>query len=649
MNSSKTINYCRSLTKYSRSETSIVKIGEEEIGGNNPISIQSMTNTNTMDTKATVEQSIRIFEEGADYVRITAQTVKEAENLAQIKSGLLKRGYSKPLIADIHFNPKAAISAAKIIDKVRINPGNYIDKKNFKKINFTELEYKLEIEKIRQNLLPLLKVCKKHNTAIRIGTNHGSLSDRILSKYGDTPQGMIESTMEFLRICHNENFHNVVISMKASNTLIMVQANRLLVSEMKKEGMNYPIHLGVTEAGEGEDGRIKSAVGIGTLLNDGIGDTIRVSLTEEPEKEIPVAKKLLKYFNERENHQQIEQISKISFHPFKYQKRESYKTENIGSKNLPVVIADFSSGKINLSNLAEIGFFYDKENDKWNKNDFAVEYIFIGENEIDFNIPKDLGIIVNNKLWQSSKHKNENCFPIFDLQEFINSKKKSDKLNFINIKYSEFSQELFQSFKNDKTIVFLLHTNNLNGIAEQRAFFVKLQNHNIKIPVIINRAYSENSLESLQVKSSCDLGALFIDGFGDGIFIQNSNIDNTEISLEKINFISFAILQACRIRTSKTEYISCPSCGRTLFDLQATTAKIREKTHHLKGLKIGVMGCIVNGPGEMADADYGYVGTRKGEISLYKAQNVVKKNIPEKNAVEELISLIKENGDWKEK
>tara|TARA_B100000683_G_scaffold225367_1_gene223924 strand:- start:52 stop:1965 length:1914 start_codon:yes stop_codon:yes gene_type:complete len=636
------MKYCNSLTKYSRFKTREVKVGNLVFGGDNPIHIQSMTTTDTMDTKATVAESIRMIEAGCKLVRITAPSKKEAENLQVIKDQLRARGYFTPIVADIHYTPNAAEIAARIVEKVRINPGNYADKKKFEQIEYTEESYLGELERIREKFTPLVRICKEHGTAMRIGTNHGSLSDRILSRYGDTPKGMVESAMEFLRICRDENFHNIILSMKASNTRVMVQAYRLLVAEMIIEGMDYPLHLGVTEAGEGEDGRIKSAVGIGTLLADGIGDTIRVSLTEAPEFEMPVAQQLLSHFEEVEDHEFIEEIEKNPLHSFDYKKRESNTVLNIGSKNVPIVMADFClKKKITPASFFALGYNYSVPLDKWHISDMAADYVFVGDNDIDFEIPGTLGIIYNYNNWKAHKK----GYPFLNVKQYLLEEERSDKMNIIHVCLSNLSRDFLDKLKDDKTAVLLIDTFNKNGIAEQRKLFVNLINNGVKTPVIIGRAYGNLSEEQLQLSTSADFGALLLDGLGDGMFIAAENCGSDQM----INSLAFGILQASRTRISKTEYISCPSCGRTLFDLQETTAKIRKETDHLKGVKIGIMGCIVNGPGEMADADYGYVGTGKGKITLYKEQTVVEKNIPEDKAVIALINLIKQHGDWVEK
>ena len=636
------MKYCNSLTSYSRFKTREVMIGGVGFGGNNPIRVQSMTTTDTMDTIATVEESIRMIKAGCELVRITAPSKRDAENLKNIKEELLKRGYNTPIVADIHFTPNAAEIAAKIVEKVRVNPGNYADKKKFEEIEYTDKTYQDELNRIRDKFTPLVKICKEHGTAMRIGTNHGSLSDRILSRYGDTPKGMVESAMEFLRICRDENYHEIILSMKASNTRVMVQAYRLLVAEMIKESMNYPLHLGVTEAGEAEDGRIKSAVGIGALLEDGIGDTIRVSLTEAPEHEMPVAFNLLKNFTNRNNSQKIKDIAKNPLNPFEYSRRKTNKVKNIGGNNVPIVISNLKrKNKIKPSSFFPLGYQYSVPLDKWNINDQATDYIFLDDKKIDFEIPGTLRLIYNFKFWE----KNQEGYPLLSSDEYLNNNKLSEEINFIEIYFKNLCEDLFTKITKDPTAVLIVKTDNVNGLAEQRRIFIELINRNIKTPVIISKDYNQLDAKYLQLNSSSDIGGLLIDGLGDGITVNN----NKEGESLHINSTAFGILQASRTRISKTEYISCPSCGRTLFDLQETTAKIRKVTDHLKGVKIGIMGCIVNGPGEMADADYGYVGTRPGKITLYKEKTVVKKNIDEELAVDALIDLIKEHGDWVEK
>ena len=626
--------YCPSLTHYERWNTREVMIGNLGIGGNNPIRIQSMTTTNTMDTEGSIAQSIRMINAGCELVRITAPSVKEAENLQHIKDGLATQGYKTPLVADIHFTPNAAEVAARIVEKGRINPGNYADRKKFETHDYSDESYLEEINRIQDRFIPLVKICKEYGTAMRIGTNHGSLSDRIMSRYGDTPLGMVESAMEFLRIAEAENYQQIILSMKASNTQVMVQAYRLLVKTMVEEGMNYPLHLGVTEAGEGEDGRIKSAVGIGTLLEDGLGDTIRVSLTEDPEAEIPVAKILVnRYFNRIANQESIPKINDLPYDPFYRLKRETNKILNLGGSEVPRVIGDLSDKlSISYQDLIPFGYLYSETSDKWYISDQAVDFLYTGNHSIEFEIPVTLGIIQNFKSYNG----NERSYSLHSI-------KTVDKIlpNQISFLIIDSGVDL-DKLTNLTNTIFILETNHNHGYADQRRFFMHCIEKKIRNPIIIKRAYHGELKDEFLLYSSTDVGGLQIDGFGDGVWIES------DIESGFINEISFGILQASRSRISKTEYISCPSCGRTLFDLQETTAKIRARTDHLKGIKIGVMGCIVNGPGEMADADYGYVGTGVGQISLYKGQDVVEKNIPEDSAVDQLIKLIESYGDWVE-
>ncbi|MEC9273966.1 MAG: (E)-4-hydroxy-3-methylbut-2-enyl-diphosphate synthase [Candidatus Neomarinimicrobiota bacterium] len=632
-------DYCNSLTDYSRFKTREVIVGTIGIGGNNPVRIQSMTTTDTMDTKETVEQSIRMIEAGSELVRITAPSKREAENLKNIKKEIRNHGYNTPLVADIHFTPNAALIAAEIVEKVRINPGNYVDKKKFNLIEYNDESYALELDRIKDRFIPLVKVCKENDTAMRIGTNHGSLSDRILSRYGDTPLGMVESGLEFVRICEELNYHNLIISMKASNTQVMVQAYRLAVAMMKKEGMNYPLHLGVTEAGDGEDGRIKSAVGIGSLLEDGIGDTIRVSLTEEPELELPVAKQLIDRYKSRGKHANIPPIVEPPFQPYNYSKRKSLLINNIGMKQVPRVILDISKGdKLLYKDLQNVGYKYSKNLDKWVIADQAVDYIYIGNKKLDISLPGSLYAIQNIQYWEKDKQ----TLPLFSLEEYLDYEGDRGLINFIDISTREFLSSDILKLKNDDSIVLLINTQNDHMVADIRRIFFELIKIEWKVPVIIKKEYYNITKDEFQLYSSTDIGSLLLDGFGDGIWLSSDFSNDTNIKL------SFGILQATRTRISKTEYISCPSCGRTLFDLQKVTSEIRSRTNHLKGVKIGIMGCIVNGPGEMADADYGYVGTGVGKISLYKGYEVVKRNISADIAVDALIELIKANGDWVE-
>jgi (E)-4-hydroxy-3-methylbut-2-enyl-diphosphate synthase len=638
------LKYCNSLFRYSRLKTRVVNIGDVPLGGTYPIRIQSMTNTNTLDTKTTVEQCIRIIKSGADYVRITTQGRKEAENLINIKKELRKRGYSTPLVADVHFNPVVAEIAAKIVEKVRINPGNFADKgkKDLNK-EYSDKEYQAGIDGIRESFIPLLNICKRYGTALRIGVNHGSLSGRIFFRYGNTPEGMVESALEYLQICRKENFNEIVFSMKSSNTLVMVQSYRLLVNRMLKDEIIYPIHLGVTEAGGGEDGRMKSAVGIGSLLADGIGDTIRVSLTEEPEFEIPIAEKIISYSSDRENHREIKGVSTILLNPYRYQKRKTEPVQNIGGENVPVVITDLSEEKnLSGSHLSQLGYQYSLKQYDWKISDRATDYIYLGYLKSGLIVPNSLGIILNFEDWRSYYNGKSNLFPLFSLNEYTKSNIRSEQLNFLKIDYPSLNSEIFNFLKMDKTAVLVVQTSNKNGMAEQRAFICKLMEKDLPIPVIIQREYKENNPGDLQLRSASDFGGLLLDGLGDGIWIKNHG----EITCPEKISTGFGILQASRVRSTKVEYISCPSCGRTLFNLMETTDKIREATSHLKGLKIGIMGCIVNGPGEMADADYGYVGSGQGKVTLYRKQEIIKRNIPSRDAVDELIKLIKKGKDW---
>lgn len=608
------MDFFNSLSKFERRKTNTVQIGNLLMGSEHPIRIQSMTTTDTLNTEASVAQCKRIFDAGADVVRLTAQGIREAENLKNIRQRLIEDGYTKPLVADIHFNPNAAETAACNVEKVRINPGNFIDKRaSFVDVNLNEEEYAEELNRLKDKFVNLLNICKEHHTALRIGVNHGSLSDRIMSRYGDTPEGMVESAMEFLRICVEENFADVVLSMKASNVRVMVHAYRQLERRMKMEGMTFPLHLGVTEAGEGEDGRIKSAVGIGALLTDGIGDTIRVSLTEEPEAEIPVAKALVDYFTNRENHQPIAAVDSTIYNPYEYIKATSTSVAGIGENSSPIVIADLTSlPTVDDESIQALGYQYISTENRWNKvTDTAPDFLLVADSSLKVASTNGLRFV------------DESLFIFADAAQI---------------------EVLAQKAMQNPNAAIILETNNSNGVAEQRAAILHLKGKKLLNPVIIRRSYNETEINLLQLKAAADCGLLFIDGLADGIMISNKE------ALEPTTAVStaFAILQAARVRISKTEFISCPGCGRTLFDLQQTAAKIRERTKHLTGLKIGIMGCIVNGPGEMADADYGYVGAGPSRVTLYKGKNAIKKNIPQEEALEQLVLLIKENGDWKD-
>lgn len=638
--------YCASMTGYTRYLSREVRIGDLKMGAHHPIRIQSMTTTDTMDTAGTVAQSIRMIEAGCELVRITAPSIKEAQNLAEIKKELAKSGYHTPLVADIHFTPNAAELAARLVEKVRINPGNYADKKKFENIDYTPATYQAELERIYLKFAPLVKICKEYGTAMRIGTNHGSLSDRIMSQFGDTPLGMVESAMEFIRICEDLNYHNLVISMKASNPQVMVQAYRLLVETMAKEGMNYPLHLGVTEAGDGEDGRIKSAVGIGALLEDGLGDTVRVSLTEDPEFEIPVARDLVERYSSRTPI--VGSPEKISlpdsFSPYTYKKRASAELNTfIGGHQVPRVIIDLSHQNLkDPAVLAEAGYLYSPVLDKYSMGEQSIDFAYLADELPSFTFPGNLKQLYNYATWKNLKNAT-NCHPLYQLSEYLQADRKCPSLNLVKLRLSDLATEDFARIPLDKTLVFVLETETEYGMQEQRQFFFQLAAMGLDVPVIIKREYSEITENQFQLYAATDAGALLLDGFGDGVWLQAP-----EISTKLLLSTSFGILQATRSRISKTEYISCPSCGRTLFDLQETTQMIRSRTDHLKGIKIGIMGCIVNGPGEMADADYGYVGTGPGKITLYRGKEVVKKNVNTESALNELIDIIREDGNWLE-
>jgi (E)-4-hydroxy-3-methylbut-2-enyl-diphosphate synthase len=680
--------YSESLTEYKRLATKEVKIGDLLLGNCHPIRVQTMTTTDTMDTMATVEQSIRCIEAGAELVRITAPSKNEAANLRNIKSELRKRGYTTPLVADIHFTPNAAEVAARLVEKVRVNPGNYIDKKKFELLEYSDADYAEEIDRIRDRFTPLIKICKEYGTAMRIGTNHGSLSDRIMSRYGDTPIGMVESAMEFLRIARNETYHNIVLSMKASNPQVMVQAYRLLVKMMFDEfGECYPLHLGVTEAGDGEDGRVKSAIGIGTLLEDGLGDTVRVSLTEDPELEIPVCRDLVKRYEKvpaittsgqgreagiKETAFEMPSIagSNLSYDPFHYQRRDTFAVDNIGSRHVPVVIADMSKiEKITPLHLQSVGYTYDEATDKWNIGDAAADYIFTGHAELDFALPGTLKVITWPHHWQAAGDKTK-YFPIYEARGYLEAETKSDAVNFVMLDCFNDETPLhgftyLDELANDRTVVFCLSSKHPHTMAAVRRMFIELIERKIANPVILITDSNWQTADEHLIHFATETGALLLDGFGDGICLgltvksyghlassfeqvnaSGRNYLCNQTTEQFINNTAFSILQATRTRISKTEYISCPSCGRTLFDLQETTAKIRSRTNHLKGVKIAIMGCIVNGPGEMADADFGYVGSGPGKITLYKGKEVIKRNVNSEVAVDELINLLKESDAW---
>lgn len=646
--------YCPSLTEYKRRQTIEVKIGDVPLGGKNPIRVQSMTTIDTMDTKGSVEQSIRMIEAGCEYIRITAPSLKEAQNLQNIKDELRKKGYKTPLVADIHFTPNAAELAARIVEKVRINPGNYADKKRFEVIDYTDASYDAELNRIRDKFLPLVKICKEYGTAMRIGTNHGSLSDRIMSRYGDSPLGMVESALEFLKICEDENYFNIVISMKSSNTQVMVEAYRLLVNRLDRDKFKaYPLHLGVTEAGEAEDGRIKSAVGIGTLLEDGLGDTVRVSLTEDPEFEMPVARALIERYTNRKEHKPIKPVEKNELNPFEYNRKKSDEVLNFGAAQVPRIIANYNNYDWSVANyegkaaLKPIGHHYFELTDKWNMSDTGADYIYTGSNPAPFMLPNGLKEIIDYEVWKTLNDKKYK-YPILDARDSKPYFKVESEALFLQINYKTLTPVFYSFLNENKNVILIIHTRNLHGMAALRRVFFYLLENNITNPVVISRQYENISENQFQLYAATDAGGLLIDGLGDGLWLDCEFESNKTIfESQKIqNETAFGILQAARTRMSKTEYISCPSCGRTLFDLQETTAMIRKRTDHLKGLKIGIMGCIVNGPGEMADADYGYVGVGKDRIALYKGKEVVKKSVPADKALDELIELIKEHGQW---
>lgn len=603
---------------YSRRVTSTVNIGDTPLGSEYPVRVQSMTSTSTLDTEGSVSQAIRICNAGAAYVRLTAQGVREAENIGKIRSILRSRGYNVPLVADIHFNPRAAFAAAAVTDKVRINPGNFVDAaRTFKQLTYTDKEYEREIEKIRNVLVPFLDVCKQHHTAIRLGVNHGSLSDRIMSRYGDTPQGMVESAMEFLRISTRHNFSDVVISIKSSNTVVMVETVRRMVKAMDAENMSFPLHLGVTEAGDGEDGRIKSAVGIGALLSEGIGDTIRVSLSEDPELEVPVANKLVEYITSRSGHGHIHGGYYKGYNALSPSRRKTHKVKNIGGGQLPVIIA--ACNPEDLKENLKPDYYYVNSAVELNETDsFIVPYI----------------------LWNKEK---KNQFPLFDVSNYDLITKTDAAIKWLAIDTAKDSiPDLPDLLKSDDSVVLLLSSSHKNMPGSQQAFLHSITDYGVTSPIVIMNIYSDKDREWLQVKSSADFGSLLLNGFSDGIFLYAPDYGNPD---DVVRY-EYAILQAVRQRISKTEFISCPGCGRTLFDLQNTVKRVKEATSHLKHLKIGIMGCVVNGPGEMADADYGYVGAAVGKISLYKGKTCIEKNIPEADAIEHLVNLIKENNDW---
>lgn len=636
--------FCERLDQYHRRKTRTVKIGDLYMGSDYPIRIQSMTTTDTMDTEGSVAQIKRMVDAGCELVRLTAPSINEAKNLENIKQALKAQGIYVPLVADIHFTPNAAEVAARIVEKVRVNPGNYADKKKFDIIEYTDAQYAAEIDRIREKFTPLVRICKEYGTAMRIGTNHGSLSDRIMSRYGDSPLGMVESAMEFLRICEDEGFYNIVLSMKSSNTQVMVEAYRLLVKTMNENNMQYPLHLGVTEAGDGDDGRIKSALGIGALLEDGIGDTIRVSLTEDPEFEVPVARKLAARYDSRPGHAPLQAVTEApaSWNPYDYHKRSTVEVLNIGGTNVPRVVANLSTvSNLKPTDLTAVGHIYDERLDKWHMADMGCDYIYLGNHPASFMLPNGVKGLYAAATWQTLADKHNN-YPVLTLTDALPDEAQA---YFVQLHTANWGPQAIERIKQlPAHSVLMLETDNQHAMADLRNVFFSLEQHGITLPVLVQRAYEETDEEAFMLKASTDCGALLIDGFGDGVMLTNG-----AIKTHRINQIAFGILQAARARITKTEYISCPSCGRTLFDLQETTAMIRKQTDHLKGVKIAIMGCIVNGPGEMADADYGYVGSGVGKITLYRGKEIVKKGIEKETAVAELIGLIREDGKWAEK
>lgn len=633
--------FCSDPFNYVRRPSRQVHIGGLTLGGDAPIRLQSMTTVDTMDIEGSVAEALRMIDAGCELVRITAPSKREAEALGLIKAGLQTAGHGDvPVVADIHFTPNAAEVAADHVEKIRVNPGNYADKKKFEEIEYTDESYAAELERIREKFTPLVLKCKALGRAMRIGTNHGSLSDRIMSRYGDTAVGMVESALEFLRICRDHDYHELVISMKSSNPQVMVQAYRLLVERMNDEGMDYPLHLGVTEAGDGEDGRIKSAVGIGTLLEDGLGDTVRVSLTEAPEAEIPVARKLVERYTRRAGgHPQIAPVP-LTFDPFSYQRRATREVGNIGGKHVPVVVHSID-GPVTAAKLYGCGYRYSVPLDKWNLDDAACDWVYVGQEDVNFELPGTLGVIRDFEDWAPR----ERHAPLMTGKEFLAGGGAEAAVRFVRTSRAELMEQplLLERLKSDLGSVVVLETDNPHAMVDLRTACMVLDAAGVNAPVVFRRQYDTADVETFQLYAATDLGGPLVDGFGDGVWPEAGSIP-----LQMRNSTAFGILQATRTRISKTEYISCPSCGRTLFDLQETTAKIRAVTHHLKGVKIGIMGCIVNGPGEMADADYGYVGTGPGKITLYKEKEVVRRNVPETEAVEALIDLIREHGDWVE-
>lgn len=611
-----------------------VIVGNLTLGHDFPVRTQSMVNTTTCEVQKSVKQAIEIFDAGGELVRYTVINTKDAEALGEIKAQLVSEGYKQPIVADVHFNANLADIAARHVDKVRINPGNYLDKRaTFKKINFTDEEYQLELNRIEDRFKKLIDGCKAHGTALRIGTNHGSLSDRIMSRYGDTPEGMVEATMEFVRLCKKHHFNNVLISLKSSNTRVMVQAYRLMAKHLLAENLLYGLHLGVTEAGSGEEGRIKSAVGIGALMHDGLGDTIRVSLTEHPAKEIPVANALVEHFKHLNKQDEVSIKESICFNPYTFKKRPAKGFGIVGGQNPPVVVADLSGEpEITLPLIESLGFVLNPNTQLLEKGDLSPDVIYTGEHFFPFKTPDNVQIVIDHNYWDERS----TASPLFSWEEYRICEKKSRSQNWVQIEKKNLDNEAIEQIKTDETLVLVNFSYKKNQTAEQRVFANIMLKHEINCPLIALRSYSEIDSGLFQIKSAADTGILFIDGLFDGLWLKNTFKPSHRLLIET----SFNVLQASRSRISKTEYISCPSCGRTLFNLEETVQKVKQATAHLKGLKIAIMGCIVNGPGEMADADYGYVGAGPGKVSLYKGKTLVKKNVDAKNAVQELLNII---------
>ena len=602
------------MMNYERRKTVSVNIGGIPLGSDYPIRVQSMTNTSTDDIEASVAQCLRIAQAGAHYVRLTAQGVKEAENIGVIRQHLREQDCDVPLVADIHFNPKAAFAAAQVTDKVRINPGNFVDPaRTFKSLEYTDEEYAAELERIREALIPFIALCRKHGTAVRLGVNHGSLSDRIMSRYGNTAAGMVESVMEFLRVFVAERFTDVVISMKASNVVVMVEAVRLLVATMDAEDMHFPLHLGVTEAGFGEDGRIKSAVGIGALLSEGLGDTIRVSLSEEPECEVPVAQKLVDYVTSREGLPPIDGEVSRRFNAITPERRATIPVGEVaGGKLQPVVIASCAPSRT----TPQPDFYYSEAG--------AVD------DEHRFIVPL--------KAYTGKANEYPLCTTLNELEQCGEARMKWFQMP------ADTAVEHLEPLRGRTDVALVVTPAHANVSASIEALLHRLVDADLRLPVVPRIAYADDDREWLQVKAGTDFGALLLHGFSDGVWLEAPKA----ASEQEVVACEFALLQAARLRMSKTEFISCPGCGRTMFDLQTTVRRVQAATEHLTHLKIGVMGCIVNGPGEMADADYGYVGASRNRISLYKNKTCVEKNIPEEEAIEHLVALIKSEGDWRD-